>query len=105
MFPGFRFDDPNTVAFAVGTRDLFVNPMVDWVMGTDIGSAQVRTAVYDELASYQSIDPLGRPDNLIDRLLNPPPDINGVPSVPSNTRDIAKGVCATTLGNAVTLVQ
>jgi len=105
MFPGFRFDDPNTVAFAVGTRDLFVNPMVDWVMGTDIGSAQVRTDIYNELASYQSIDPLGRPDNLIDRLLNPPPDINGVPSVPSNTRDIAKGVCATTLGNAVTLVQ
>jgi len=114
MFPGFRFDDPNTTAFAVGTRDLFVNPMIDWVMGTDISSVQVRTDIYDELASFQSVDPLGRPDNLIDRLLDPPLfdgdgnrllDADGNPIMPSNTRDISKGVCAAALGNAVTLIQ
>ena len=114
MFPGFRFDDPNTVAFAVGTRDQFVNPLIDWIMGTDIGSPQVRTDIYDELASYPSIDPQGRPDNLIDRLLDPPLfdedgnrllDENGDPIMPSDTRGIAKGVCAATLGNATTLIQ
>ena len=114
MFTGFDFDEPNTTAFAVGNRGLFVNPMIDWVVGTDISSLQARTDIYDELASYQSIDPQGRPDNLINRLLNPPLfdedgnrllDENGDPIMPSNTRGIAKGVCAATLGNAATLVQ
>jgi hypothetical protein len=60
--------------------------------------------VYTELASFQAAGT--RPDNLIDRLLNPPPDPDtGLPVVPSNTRSIAKGVCAATLGSAVTLVQ
>jgi hypothetical protein len=137
MFPGFQFDDPNTVAFADdGSRDLFVNPLIDWIMGTGLGSQPDRTDAYLELAGYQSVDPLGRPDNLIDRLLNPPPvedaylelagyqsvdplgrpdnlidrllnppPVDGVPSVPSDTRGIAKGVCAAMLGSAVTLIQ
>jgi len=58
--------------------------------------------VYTELASFQAAGT--RPDNLIDRLLNPP-DIDGVPQVASDTRSISKGVCAATLGSAVTLVQ
>jgi len=118
MFPGFDFDAQNSVAFAPGpgpgTRDDFVNPLITWILGTDISTPQVRTAIYEELASYQSVDPQGRPDNLIDRLLNPPLvdddgnpilDADGNPIVPSNTREIAKGVCATALGNAATLIQ
>jgi hypothetical protein len=114
MFPGFRFDDPNTTAFAVGTRDAFVNPLINWIMGTGLGSQPDRIDVFAELASYLSVDPLGRPDNLIDRLLNPPLfdengnrllDEDGNPIVPSDTRGIAKGVCAATLGNAITLIQ
>jgi len=106
MFPGFLIDDPNTVAFAPGPngRDAFVNPLIDWIMGTGLASQPNQADVFAELASFQSVDPLGRPDNLIDRLLNPSP-VDGVPSVPSDTRGIAKGVCAAMLGNAVTLVQ
>ena len=104
MFPGFNFDVANTTAFAVGNRDAFVNPLVDWIMGTGLGSQPNRTDVIAELAAYRSVDPMGRPDNLIDRLLNPPP-VDGAPGVPSDTRGIAKGVCAAMLGNAITLVQ
>jgi len=103
-FPGFNFGAPNTTAFAVGNRDAFVNPLIDKIMGTGLASQPDRPDVYAELASYSSVDPLGRPDNLIDRLLNPPP-VNGVPGIPSDTRGIAKGVCAAMIGNAVTLVQ
>jgi len=49
--------------------------------------------VYEELASFQAA--AGRPDNLIDRLL----------AGSSDTRSIAKGVCAAILGSAATLVQ
>jgi hypothetical protein len=104
FFPGFNFGAPNSTAFAVGNRDAFVNPLIDKIMGTGLASQPNRPDVYAELAAYQSVDPLGRPDNLIDRLLNPPP-ILGVPSIPSDTRDIAKGVCAAMIGNAVTLIQ
>ncbi len=50
-------------------------------------------AIHSELASF----PGGglRPNNLIDRLL----------AGPSDTRAIAKGVCASMLGSAITLVQ
>ena len=102
LFPGFNFDASNNVAFAVGNRDLFVQPLIDNIMGTGLASQPGYAVVYDELAAFQAAG--GRPDNLIDRLLNPPP-VGGVPSVPSNTRDIAKGVCAAMLGNATTLIQ
>ncbi len=103
MFPGFRFDDPNTTAFSAGNRNLFVNPLIDRIMGTGLESQPARIEVYLELAEYRDIG-TGRPDNLIDRLLDPPP-VDGVPSVPSDTRGIAKGVCAAMLGNATTLIQ
>ncbi|MGB5489305.1 MAG: hypothetical protein WBM76_00620, partial [Woeseiaceae bacterium] len=51
------------------------------------------SVVYDELASFTASG--GRLDNLIDRLL----------AGSSDTRAIAKGVCAATLGSAATLVQ
>ena len=112
MFPGFRFDDPNTTAFAVGTRDAFVNPLIDNIMGTGLGTQPARAEVYAELASFTTDG--SRPDNLIDRLLNPPLfdadgnrilDADGNPLMPSDTRGIAKGVCAAMLGNATTLIQ
>ncbi|MDH3545838.1 MAG: LamG domain-containing protein [Gammaproteobacteria bacterium] len=93
MFPGFNFDAAEATAFAVGNRDLFVNPLIDNIMGAGLTSQPAFADVYSELASFQAAG--GRPDNLIDRLV----------AGTSNTRAIAKGVCAAMLGNAVTLVQ
>jgi phage terminase large subunit-like protein len=100
LFPGFDWNDNN--AFG-NNRDAFVNPLIDRIMGTNIGSQPVRAEVYEELASYQDLttavnaegESLDRPDNLIDRLI----------AGGSGTRSIGKGVCAAMLGNAVTLVQ
>ena len=93
MFPGFNFNAPENTAFAPGNRDLFVNPLIDNIMGTGLGSQPNRADVYAELATFQAAG--GRPDNLVDRLL----------AGPSDTRAIAKGTCAAMLGNAVTLIQ
>ena len=93
-FPGFRFDVPAATAFAVGSRDDFVNPLLDNIMGTGLGTQPARADAYGELASFTPVVN-GRPDNLIDRLL----------AGPSSTRAISKGVCAAMLGSAITLVQ
>ena len=101
MFTGFTWtnDDEFTT-----NRDSFVNPLIDRIMGTNLGSQPDRLAIYIELAQYQdpttAVDPntgvsLDRPDNLVDRLID-----GG-----SNTRSIGKGVCAAMLGTAVTLIQ
>jgi hypothetical protein len=100
LFPSFNWN--NGSEFSTN-RDAFVNPLIDRIMGTNIGSQPIRAEVYEELASYQ--DPttavnadgesLDRPDNLVDRLV----------AGGSDTRSIGKGVCAAMLGNAVTLVQ
>jgi len=95
MFPGFNFDAAPTTAFAGGNRDLFVNPLIDYVMGTGLASQPAYADVYSELASYTSGGG-ARPDNLIDRL---------IAGGGSDTRAISKGVCAAMIGNAVTLVQ
>jgi len=90
MFPGFVWTNANEF----GTnRDAFVNPLIDRIMGTNLGDQPVRTDVYAELASFQASG--GRPNNLVDRLI----------AGGSDTRSIGKGVCAAMLGNAVTLVQ
>ena len=107
-FAGFDFNESNTTAFTGAKRDLLVEPLIRNIVGNapagpQLASQPTYAAVYTELASFLAAGT--RPDNLIDRLLNPPPDANGVPQVPSDTRSIAKGVCATTLGSAVTLVQ
>jgi hypothetical protein len=94
VFPGFDFDAQAAVAFAPGSRDLFVEPMIDNAMGVGLVSQPSYPAVYEELASYISTGS-GRPDNLVQRLIN-----GG-----SDTRAIAKGVCTAMLGNAVTLIQ
>jgi hypothetical protein len=93
-FPGFNFGAAASTAFAVGNRGLFVNPLLDSIMGTGLDSQPDVAAAFGELASFSAV-PNGRPDNLIDRLL----------AGPSDTRAISKGVCAAMLGSAVTLVQ
>ena len=90
LFPGFNFN--NGTEF-VNNRDAFVDPLIDRIMGTNLGSQPARAEVYEELASFTASG--GRPDNLVDRLV----------SGGSDTRSIGKGVCAAMLGSAVTLVQ
>ena len=90
LFPGFNFG--NNSEF-VNNRDAFVNPLIDRIMGTNIGSQPARASVYSELASFQASG--GRPDNLVDRLV----------AGGSDTRSIGKGVCAAMLGSAATLIQ
>ncbi|MDJ0710026.1 MAG: LamG domain-containing protein [Woeseiaceae bacterium] len=93
------FNDPAGTAFNLANRDTFVEPLILRAVGHDSDDPQITSqpsylAVHSELASYQSGGGL-RPDNLIDRLL----------AGSSDTRAIAKGVCASVLGSAVTLVQ
>jgi hypothetical protein len=96
MFPGFSFDDPATTAFSVANRDNFINPLINEIMGTGLGSQPAFADVYDELAGFVAPFPVvDRPDNLVKRLVD-----GG-----STTRAVAKGVCAAMIGNAVTLVQ
>ncbi|MDH3274786.1 MAG: LamG domain-containing protein [Gammaproteobacteria bacterium] len=93
MFPGFNFDAAPTTAFSATNRDLFVVPLIDYVMGTGLTSQPAYADVYSELASFSAAG--GRPHNLVQRLID-----GG-----SSTRAISKGVCAAMLGSAATLVQ
>ena len=96
MFPGFNFDAAPGTAFAAGNRDLFVDPLINYIMGTGLTSQPAHSDVYDELAGFVAPFPVvNRPDNLVKRLVD-----GG-----SDTRAISKGVCAAMLGNAITLVQ
>ncbi|MDX1515877.1 MAG: LamG domain-containing protein [Woeseiaceae bacterium] len=101
-FPGFNFNGAPGVVLAGGPspapRDLLVDPLISNIVGNPPTGPQLATqptyaTVYTELASFQAAG--GRPDNLIDRLI----------AGGSDTRAISKGVCAATLGSAVTLVQ
>jgi hypothetical protein len=93
MFPGFDFDAPPLTAFNTTNRDLFIVPLINYVMGTGLTSQPAYDDVYSELASFSAAG--GRPHNLVQRLID-----GG-----SSTRAISKGVCAAMLGNAATLVQ
>jgi hypothetical protein len=93
MFPGFNFDAAPATAFSAGNRGLFVDPMINRIMGTGIASQPAYADVYSELASVAASG--SRPSNLVDRLI----------AGGSTTRAISKGVCAAMLGNATTLVQ
>jgi len=97
-WPAFNFDQAASTAFSVANRGNFVDPLIARAVGQTPTGPQIATqpsyaVVYDEVASFQAAG--GRPDNLIDRLL----------AGPSDTRAIAKGVCASILGSAATLVQ
>ena len=98
IWTSFSFDQPASTAFSVANRSNFVDPLIARAVGQTAGGPQLLSqptyaAVYDELAAFAAAG--NRPDNLIDRLL----------AGPSDTRAIAKGVCASVLGSAVTLVQ
>jgi hypothetical protein len=98
IWTSFDFDQPAATAFSVANRGNFVDPLILRAVGQTSGGQQLLsqptyTAVYDEVAAFQAAG--GRPANLIDRLL----------AGSSDTRAIAKGVCASVLGSAATLVQ
>jgi len=102
IWPGFNFTAAPGTAFAVGARDAFVEPLILRAVGhsstsTPILSQPSYSVVHAEMASFISGGGL-RPDNLIDRLLVGK-------TQPSDTVAISKGVCASVLGSAATLVQ
>lgn len=99
-WPAFDFNLAAATAFSVANRSNFVDPLIARAIGQTPGGPQLLTQpsyalVYDELAQFQTGPGIDRPDNLIDRLL----------AGPSDTRAIAKGVCAAMLGSAATLIQ
>ena len=98
IWPSFDFNAAAATAFSAATRSNFVDPLIARAVGQTSGGPQLLsqptyTDVYDEVAAFQAAG--GRPDNLVDRLL----------AGPSDTRAIAKGVCASVLGSAATLIQ
>ncbi len=98
IWTSFDFDLPAATAFSAGNRDNFVDPLILRAVGQSPGGLQILSqpsylAVKNELALATAT--ATRPDNLIDRLL----------AGPSDTRAIAKGVCASVLGSAATVVQ
>jgi len=99
IWTSFDFDQAASTAFNVANRSNFVDPLIARAVGQTSGgptlaSQPAYVTVYDEVAAFQNAGG-PRPDNLIDRLL----------AGPSDTRAIAKGVCASVLGSAATLVQ
>jgi len=100
MWPGLDFSTPKNTFFAPGTRDAFVEPLIKAAVGHDADDVRIGTQpayldVYAELADFDTDG--SRPNDLIDRLLDPLSQ--------SDTRAIAKGVCASVLGSATTLIQ
>lgn len=99
-WPAFDFDLAAATAFSDINRSNFVDPLIARAVGQTPTGPQLLTQpsytdVYEELALFQTGPGIDRPDNLIDRLL----------AGPSDTRAIAKGVCAAVLGSAATLIQ
>ncbi len=98
VWPAFDFNQAAGTAFSAGNRGNFVDPLILRAVGQTSAGPQIATQpsytqVNEELATFAASGL--RPDNLVDRLL----------AGPSDTRAIAKGVCAAVLGSAATLVQ
>jgi len=99
LWPTLNFGTAPGTFFSPGAnRDAFVDPLIQSAVGhtrtgTPILSQPSFVDVHGELASFPAAGM--RPENLIDRLL----------SGTSDTRAISKGVCASVLGSAATLVQ
>ena len=98
-FNGFDFNGDPNIVLAPGARDDLVRPLIERIVGNlEANPGRIGTQPgYDEMREELATFPAAglRPDNLIDRLL----------AGGSNTRAISKGVCAATLGSAVTLLQ
>jgi hypothetical protein len=97
-FPGFDFDAMPALAFQGSNRDLLIDPLIDRVMNIAVMTQPDFVEVKNELG-YATAVPLGRPANLIDRLISSP-------TIPApDTRAISKAVCAGVVGSAVTLIK
>jgi hypothetical protein len=94
-FPGFNFGLAPNSAYSGAARNLIIDPLIDNAMGIAIQTQPDFVDVRNELG-YTTANGT-YPGNLIDRLLVSPDS--------PNTRSIAKAVCASVLGSAVTLVQ
>ena len=92
-FPAGFFSAPAATSFSAANRGGYITPLIDRIMGTGLATQPAFADVNAELATFTAAG--GRPDNLAQRLLD-----GG-----SDTRAIAKGVCAAALGNATTLIQ
>lgn len=93
-FPGFPFGADPATAYAGAARDDVIDPLLQRMMPLHLVGTPLHDDVRNELGYAAPVD--SRPDNLIDRL---------IAGGQANTRDIAKGVCATVLGSAVTNFQ
>jgi hypothetical protein len=105
IWPGLDFNTAKSTFFNATNRDAFVEPLIQRAVGHSSSSTPILSQpsyvdVHGEVASFPAAG--NRPANLIDRLLTAVPT---PPDLPSDTRAIAKGVCASVLGSAATLVQ
>jgi hypothetical protein len=88
-FPGMNFNAPAATAYGTaGGRDLVFNPLLDRMLGVNVGSQPNRAQVRAEL------------DNLAARLTTCGAGCNA-----QRTATVAKASCAAVLGSAVTLLQ
>lgn len=94
-FPGFNFAAAPAVAYNGANRDVVINALVAKAVGAGLGT-QPDFAVLTAELGYAVAVGGGRPDNLIDRLIN---------GGSADTAGITKGVCAAVVGSAATLVQ
>jgi hypothetical protein len=94
-FSGFNFNLAPATAYAGAARNAIIDPLIDNAMGIGILTQPDFTEVRNELG-YTTVNG-AYPGNLIDRLIVSPDN--------PNTRSIAKAVCASVVGSAVTLVQ
>ena len=82
------------------SRNQVIDPLIDRLVGIAVMSQPDFVVIQDELGYAL---PNGfRPDNLIDQMMTPNPDLT---EPQADTRGIAKGVCGAILGSAATLVQ
>ena len=92
-FPANFFTNPASTSFSLANRDGFVTPLINRIIGTGLTTQPAFGDVNEELATFPGAGL--RPANLVDRLL-----VNN-----TDSRAVAKGVCAATLGNASTMIQ
>jgi len=94
-FNGFNFNLAPATAYAGAARNAIIDPLLDNAMGIGILTQPDFTDVRNEIG-YNTANG-AYPGNLIDRLIVSPDN--------PNTSSIAKAVCASVVGSAVTLVQ
>jgi hypothetical protein len=103
FFNNFDFTQSPAAAYNSNggtSRNQVIDPLIDRLVGIAVMSQPDFVVIQDELGYAL---PNGfRPDNLIDQMMAPNPDLT---EPQADTRGIAKGVCGAILGSAATLVQ